>query len=318
MNSSKYSVPLGKLVEEFDLVVLRGATNWRECPIQTENVLRPGLPLTGFFDYYDPRRVQVIGRLEDTYLAGLTSEERRASFDRLLSYEIPCLIIARGMPAWPECLEMAEKHDRTILQTKESTSAFNAGVIRYLNDAMCPRITRHGVLLEVYGEGVLLLGESGIGKSETSIELLKRGHRLIADDAVEIKRISGKRLVGSAPDLIRHYMELRGVGVINIRELFGMSAVKDSQDIDLVIKLEPWRDDVVYDRLGLEESYTSILDVQLPSNTIPVKPGRNVAVIIEVAVMNNRQKKLGYNAAKAFNQRIEDHFAQAMNADQMK
>lgn len=310
---SKYSVQLGALVKEFNLKLLRGAENWEECPVRTEEVSRPGLPLTGFFDYFDPRRIQVIGRVEDTYLAGLTPEERRRSFDRLFSHELVCLVIARGMEPWPECMEMAEKYDRTILQAKESTCTVMSGLVTRLNAELCPRITRHGVLLEVYGEGVLLLGESGIGKSETAIELIKRGHRLIADDAVEIKQISGQRLVGSAPELIRHYMELRGIGVVNMRQLFGMSAVKDSQEIDLVIHLEPWEDGAVYDRLGLEDTYTSILDVKLPCATIPVKPGRNLAVIIEVAVMNDRQKKMGYNAARTFAREIDEHFDRQLN-----
>ncbi len=310
---SKYHVPMGKLAKEFNLEVLRGTEGWENYPIRTEDVNRPALQLTGFFDYFDPNRIQIIGRVEDTYLSGLTSEERRGRFDQLLSQPIPALIISRGLEPWPECMEMAEQYDRTILRTQETTSAFLSGIITYLNVALCPRITRHGVLLEIYGEGVLLLGESGVGKSETAIELVKRGHRLIADDAVEIKRASTKRLVGSAPELIRHYMELRGIGVIDVRQLFGMSAVKDNQDINLVVNLEQWKDGAIYDRLGLDSFYTSILDVKVPSITIPVKPGRNLAIIVEVAAMNNRHKKMGYNAAQAFTKQINDHFDQSMS-----
>lgn len=311
--ASKYHVLLGKIAEEFNLEVLRGTEGWTDYPVRVEDVNRPALQLTGFFDYFDPERIQIIGRVEDTYLSGLTSEERRVSFDRLLSQPIPALILSRGMEAWPECMEMADKYDRTVLRSPETTSTLMSSIISFLNEALCPRITRHGVLLEIYGEGVLLLGESGVGKSETAIELIKRGHRLIADDAVEIKRVSAKRLVGSAPELIRHYMELRGIGVIDVRQLFGMSAVKEQQDLDLVVNLEQWKDGAVYDRLGLDSLYTSILDVNVPAITVPVKPGRNLAVIVEVAAMNNRHKKMGYNAALAFTQQINDHFDQSLS-----
>ena len=221
------------------------------------------------------------------------------------------------MEPYPECMEMAEKYDRTILRSQDTTSVFMSNVIAALKNYLSPRITRHGVLVDVYGEGVLLLGESGVGKSETAIELVKRGHRLIADDAVEIKRTAAMRLMGSAPELIRHYIELRGIGVIDVRRLFGMSAVKDEAEIDMVINLEQWKDGAMYDRLGLENLYTTILDVQVPSLTVPVKPGRNLAVIVEVAAMNNRHKKMGYNAALEFTKQINEHFDQAMSA-QMK
>ena len=313
--TSKYSVPLKKLVAEFNLEVIRCAKGWEEVPIQTADVNRPALQLTGFFDYFDANRIQIIGKVEDTYLSGMSSESRKVSFDRLLAQPIPALILSRGLEPWEECMEMAEKYDRTILRVQEITSSFMSAVITYLNEALCPRITRHGVLLEIYGEGVLLLGESGVGKSETAIELVKRGHRLIADDAVEIKKVSGKRIVGSAPELIRHYMELRGIGVIDVRQLFGMSAVRENQDIDLVVNLEQWNDSAMYDRLGLESTYTSILDVNVPALTIPVKPGRNLAIIVEVAAMNNRHKKMGYNAAQAFTQQINEHFDKSLSGE---
>ena len=310
---NRYSVKLGKLIEEFDLEVLRGVENYQDVLIQREDVNRPGLQLVGFFDYFDAKRMQLLGRVESTYLEQISAEERRKCFDAFLAHDIPALVITRGMEPFPELMEMAEKYDRTILRTQETTTAFMGALIAALRNYLAPRITRHGVLVEVYGEGVLLLGESGVGKSETAIELVKRGHRLIADDAVEIKRVGVKRLVGSAPELIRHYIELRGIGVVDVQQLFGMSAVREDQDIDLVVNLEQWNDETMYDRLGLEQLYTVILDVKVPALTVPVKPGRNLAIIVEVAAMNNRHKKMGYNAAQAFTQQINEHFDQAMS-----
>lgn len=313
---NNYSVKLTQVIDEFHLEILHAANQYEKQLLTTEDVNRPGLQLAGFFDYFDPKRLQVIGKVEATYLSGLTPEQRVHSFEQLLSQDIPALVISRDMEPFPECLEMARKYDKTILRTKETTSAFMSAVIASLRVYLAPRITRHGVLVEVYGEGVLLLGESGVGKSETAIELVKRGHRLIADDAVEIKQLNARQLVGTAPELIRHYIELRGIGVIDVRRLFGMSAIKLSQQIDLVINLEPWKEGADYDRLGLESLYTTILGIKVPSLTIPVKPGRNLAVIIEVAAMNNRHKKLGYNAAREFTQQINRHFDQAMRESQ--
>ena len=310
---NRYSVKLGKLIEEFELEVLRGAENYQDMLIQREDVNRPGLQLVGFFDYFDAKRMQLLGRVESTYLEQISSEERSKCFDAFLAHDIPALVITRGMEPFPELMEMAEKYDRTILRTQETTTAFMGALILALRNYLAPRITRHGVLVEVYGEGVLLLGESGVGKSETAIELVKRGHRLVADDAVEIKRVGVKRLVGSAPELIRHYIELRGIGVVDVQQLFGMSAVREDQDIDLVVNLEQWNDETMYDRLGLEQLYTVILDVKVPALTVPVKPGRNLAIIVEVAAMNNRHKKMGYNAAQAFTQQINEHFDQALS-----
>ncbi len=313
---STYSVRLKTLVDEFKLEVLRGAENYENTHILIEDVSRPGLQLTGFFERFAPERIQLLGLAEDSYLAGLTSEERTRAFDQFLSYPIPALIITRSLEPYDECMKMAEKYDRTILRTSETTSTFMSSLIGFLASSLAPRITRHGVLLEIYGEGVLLLGESGIGKSETAIELVKRGHRLIADDAVEIKRANNKRLIGAAPPLIRHYIELRGIGVVDVRQLFGMGAVKDQQEIDLIINLEQWRNDKVYDRLGIESLYTNVLDVHIPTLTVPVQPGRNLAVIIEVAAMNNRHKKMGYNAALEFTQQINEHFDQALSSQE--
>lgn len=301
---SLYSVKLGKLIQEFRLEVLRGGAGYEDVSIRTEDVNRPGLQLTGFFDYFDAKRLQVIGRVETTYLEGLTSEERRESFELLLSQDIPALIISREIEPFPECMEMAEKYDRTILRSPDTTSVLMSNIIAALKSYLAPRITRHGVLVEVYGEGLFIMGDSGVGKSETAIELIKRGHRLVADDAVELRKITDKRLSGTSPDNIRHFLELRGIGIINVRRIFGMGAIKSDVDVDLIINLEQWDPDKVYDRMGMEDTYTEILGVNVPSIDIPVKPGRNIAVIIEVAAMNHRQKKLGYNAAHELLQRL--------------
>ena len=303
-----YHAALSKLVEEFDLVPLFKATDFDHIRITVDEVSRPGLQLAGFFDHYEPMRLQVLGTVETTYLQKLSSEQRAIIFDHLFSYKIPALVIARGLEASEECLEMARKHNVTVLRSRDTTSYVISGLITYLKAALAPRITRHGVLVEIYGEGILILGDSGIGKSEAAIELVKRGHRLIADDAVEIKKISTSELEGGAPDVLRHYIELRGIGVINVAKLFGMGAVRDSARIDLIINVVPWTEGAVYDRLGLESQYTDILGVKIPSITVPVTPGRNLAVIFEVAAMNNRQKRMGYNAAVEFTEQLSKFF----------
>lgn len=310
----QYGVKLSDLVEEYHLEILRKGAGYDKCTVSVEDVNRPGLQLTGFFDYFDPQRLQVLGKVESTYLEEFAHEARTESFEKLLAKDIPALIITRGITPFPECMEMAEKYDRTVLRSQEKTSAFMGALISGLRNRLAPRITRHGVLLEIYGEGVLIFGESGVGKSETAIELIKRGHRLIADDAVEITRMGDNQLVGTAPELIRYYMELRGIGVIDVRRLFGMAAVKYDSNIDLVVNLELWRDGAVYDRLGLENQSTSILDVEVPAMTIPVKPGRNLAVIIEVAAMHNRHKKMGYNAAQDLIDQQNRYFSEALAA----
>jgi len=306
-----YSVPLTKLAEEFDLKPLYKSTDFDRIRITVDDVSRPGLQLAGFFDHFEPMRLQVLGNVETSYLQKLSSEQRAIIFDHLLSYKIPALIIARDLEPLSECLEMARKHNVTVLQSPETTSYIISSLITSLKAALAPRITRHGVLVEIYGEGILIIGDSGIGKSETAIELVKRGHRLVADDAVEIKKISSSELTGEAPDVLRHYIELRGIGVINVAKLFGMGAVKDSVNIDLIINIVPWHDGEVYDRLGLEQQYTDILDVKVPSITVPVTPGRNLAVIFEVAAMNNRQKRMGYNAAEEFTEQLNKFFQQS-------
>ena len=309
------SVSLGKIIEKFELEVLWGPEGYESLQVTRVDVNRPGLQLTGFFDYFDEKRLQVIGLVETSYLEGLSSGERLCAFDRLFQYDFPAFVLSRSLEPYEECMEMAKKHGKPVLRTKDTTSEFMSSVISYLKWYLSPCITRHGVLVEIYGEGVLLLGESGVGKSETAIELVKRGHRLIADDAVEIKRIAANRLEGSAPELIRHYIELRGIGVVDVRQLFGMSAVKKEAAIDLVINLENWKDGAMYDRLGTDSQYTSILEVDVPTLTIPVKPGRNLAIIIEVAAMNNRNKKLGYNAALEFTKQVNRQFDQSFSGN---
>jgi len=310
MSVSPYSVKLGEIIQEFDLEVLCAAPDYENQPLRTIDVNRPGLPLSGFFEHFDTKRLLLIGLTETTYLEGMTPARRRESFDRLLAYPVPALIITRGLNAFPECLESAEKYGRTVLRTKVQTSAFMSSLIGSLFDRLAPRITRSGVMMEIYGEGILIQGESGVGKSEVAIELIKRGHRIIADDAVEIKVTNHGTLETTAPELIRHYMELRGIGVIDVRRLFGMGAIKMKQQIDLVINLEPWNDNAVYDRLGLESAQTEILGIKVPSITIPVKPGRNLASIVEVAAMNNRNRKMGHNAALELTHRMDQHFEQ--------
>ena len=308
-----YTVPLTQLVEEAGLSVCYRASDYEKIRITVEDVSRPGLPMAGFFDHFEPMRLQVVGTVEMSYLDKLSSEGRSIVFDRFFSYKIPALIIARGNMPHPECLEQAQKYDVTILLSSESTSYVVSFLITALKNHLAPRITRHGVLVDVYGEGMLLLGDSGIGKSEAAVELLKRGHRLIADDAVEIKKISETRLVGTAPELIRNYIELRGIGVINVAKLFGMASIKEETFINLIINIVPWSDHEIYDRLGLENQYMELLGVKVPSITIPVTPGRNLAVNLEVAAMNNRQKRMGYNAAVEFTEQINRHFDQSMN-----
>ena len=305
-------VKLSKLVEEYDLKILRKSSDYDKCMVYTDDVSRPGMLLAGYSDYFDTERLQIMGKVETSYMQVKSGEERRMAFDELFSLHIPALIISRGIPPFNECLEMAEKHDCTLLTSDQKTTSIQGALITGLRNHLAPRITRHGVLMEIYGEGVFITGESGVGKSETAIELIKRGHRLIADDAVEIARMSDNQLVGTAPELIRYYMELRGIGVVDVRRLFGMASVKNESNIDLVLDLEPWKNGAVYDRLGLEEHQTDILDVSVPSITIPVKPGRNLAVIIEVAAMNNRYKKLGFNAAKTMIDQQNRYFEEAL------
>jgi len=256
-----YSVPLTKLVEEFSLEVAFAATDFESIRVTVEDVARPGLQLAGYFDHFEPMRLQIMGNAEMSYLAKLTEEQRRQVFDRLFSYKFPALLIARNLMPDPQCIEMAKKYNVTLLRSVDATSTIISAIITYLKAALAPRITRHGVLMEIYGEGLLLIGESGLGKSEAAVELVKRGHRLIADDAVEIRKIAGNTLMGTAPELIRNYVEIRGIGVINVAKLFGMGAVRAENEINLVVQIVPWDKQKKYDRLGLEDQYMELLGV---------------------------------------------------------
>ncbi len=295
---SDYSVSLSKIIKDFSLECVWSCENLDEILITSPEINRPGLQLAGYYEFFDEHRIQIIGKSEDSYLEEQGDECRKKITEELFAKRPPAIIVTRGLEISELAIGLAKKYNVQLLRTNESTSAFMASLISYLNVQLAPRVTRHGVLVEVYGEGILILGESGVGKSETAIELVKRGHRLIADDAVEIRRVSDRSLVGAAPENIRHFIELRGIGIINVSRIFGVGAVKLTEKIDMIINLEAWDVNKAYDRMGLSDEYSEILGIKVASLTIPIKPGRNLAVIIEVAAMNNRQKKLGYNAAK--------------------
>ena len=298
MSTSPYHVTLKNFIDEIGLDSYYMPVDPEEIHIVAPDIDRPGLELVGHLKYYSGNYVIVFGLTEMSFLEGLSDEKQKKSLEPLYTVKPPALVIARGMEPLPAMTELARKYSVPILTTQDTTSVITAAMVSYLNVELAPRITRHGVLVEVYGEGCLIIGDSGVGKSETAIELIKRGHRLIADDAVEIKRVSKKSLVGSSPENIRHFIELRGIGIINARRIFGIGAVKVSEKIDLVINLELWNSKKVYDRMGMDSEYMEILGLEVPVVTIPVKPGRNLAVIIEVAAMNHRQKKMGYNGAQ--------------------
>ncbi|MBR6533688.1 MAG: HPr(Ser) kinase/phosphatase [Clostridia bacterium] len=295
---SNFTVPLTKIIKEFSLEELYVPENLDELVISSNEVNRPGLQMAGYFEYFDEKRIQIIGKAEESFLENFSPEKAESRMRELFSHKPCAVVVCRNLEISDKFVELAREYSVPLFRTENSTSSFASALIAFLNLNLAPRVTRHGVLVEVYGEGILLLGESGVGKSETAIELVKRGHRLIADDAVEIRRVSDKSLVGTAPDNIRHFIELRGIGIINASRIFGAGAVKLTEKIDLIINIEQWDVNKAYDRMGLERQTTEILGLKIPSLTIPVKPGRNLAVIIEVAAMNNRQKKLGYNAAE--------------------
>lgn len=303
-DKSTPSVPLHKLMRDCVMEPIVCAERIPEIHITSTDINRPGLQLAGFFDYFGNDRIQVIGKVEMTYLDQMTSEERRHALHDLFSKNVPCVVLARGMDPHPEMIELAREFNTPLFVTAEVTSRFSSNLISFLNVELAPMETRHAELIEVYGEGVLILGESGVGKSETALELVKRGHRLVADDLTEIRRVSSKTLVGSAPEIIRHLIEIRGIGILDVKHLYGVGSVKMTENINLVVNMELWNSQKQYERLGMDEQFTEILGIQIPSLTIPVRPGRNLAIIIEVAAMNNRQKKMGYNAAQAFSQRI--------------
>ncbi len=309
----RLSIKLKSVVDELKYEVLYASSDYENVLLYSPNVHRPGMQFMGFYGYFDAERIQLIGRMETEYLATLPQEQRKKAYDELLSRKIPALVICRGINVFDEIEELARKHDVTILSTEHDTGYAASEMTRVLYLGISPRITRHGVLVEIYGLGTLILGDSGIGKSEAAIELMKRGHRLVADDAVEISALDYETLQGTAPALIRHYVELRGIGIIDVRQIFGAGAVKEKQTIHLVVNLEQWREGVLYDRLGLNDQYVNILGIDVPSVTIPVRPGRNLAVILEVAAMNARQRHLGYNAAQEFTNQINKHFDQQLS-----
>ena len=299
-----YRIPLSRIVDELHLDVIVRPDCYEEIQVSTPEVNRPGLALADFYGGFEPERIQLIGIAETQFLESLNPEKRQSALEKLVDAKPIAILYTSNLPVDEALAARAKERRVPVLSTHLRTSHVMASLIASLNNHLAPRITRHGVLVEVYGEGMLLLGDSGIGKSETAIELVKRGHRLIADDAVEIKRVSDITLVGSAPEIIRHYVELRGIGIVDVRRLFGIGSVKTTERIDLVIHMENWVEGKMYDRMGMDEEKTNILGIDIPSITIPVRPGRNLAIILEIAAMNNRQKKMGYNTAEEFNKKL--------------
>ncbi len=303
------SIALTRLIEKMKLENLTPEIEVKGIRLTQPDLNRPALQLTGYFEHFDATRLQVIGFVEYTYLEGLDDRRKREVYDELMEYEVPAIVFCRELIPDPICVSAARAHRVPLLSTRKSTSAFMAETIRWLNVKLAPCISVHGVLVDVYGEGVLITGESGIGKSEAALELIKRGHRLVTDDVVELRKVSDDTLVGSAPDVTKHLIELRGIGIVDVKALFGASSVKDTQTIDLVIRLEEWDKDKEYDRLGLEENYTEYLGNKIVCHNIPIRPGRNLAIICESAAVNHRQKKMGYNAAQELYTRGQNSLA---------
>jgi HPr kinase/phosphorylase len=306
-SKNMYTVELAKLIEKMNLEVLTPDMDYKHIKICQPELNRPALQLAGFFDHFDSDRVQIIGRVEEAYMRKMEKDHGIGILTRLMDYKIPCIVFCRSIEVQPELIQLATEKGVPILRTCKTTSSFMAEVIRWLNVELAPRISIHGVLVDVYGEGILITGESGIGKSEAALELIKRGHRLVTDDVVEIKKVSDETLIGMAPDITRHFIELRGIGIIDVKTLFGVESVKNTQSIDLVIKLEEWNKDKEYDRLGLEEQYTEYLGNKVVCHSIPIRPGRNLAIIVESAAVNYRQKKMGYNAAQELYNRVTNN-----------
>ena len=302
-----YRIALSAIAEEFHFEVVVRPENYEGIMIETPEVNRPGLALAGFYGVFDADRIQLIGKAEPQYLQSIEPSTKRVMLQKFVDAHPVAILYTTGLPVDDALIERARREQVPVLRTPIKTSPIMSSLIASLNNHLAPRITRHGGLVEVYGEGLLLLGDSGVGKSETAIELVKRGHRLIADDAVEIKRVSEKTLVGSAPEMIRHYVELRGIGIVDVRRLFGMGAIKETERIDLVIQLENWVEGKMYERFGMEEESINILGINIPSVTVPVRPGRNLSIILEIAAMNNRQKRMGYNTALEFNKKMMKH-----------
>lgn len=301
---AEQKVSLAAIVKELKLDVLYCPCDTAKIFISRSDVNRPGLPLAGFFDKFEPDRIQIIGITESAYLASLSPEERARRLSEFMSYQPPVIIYTHRNEVDEIMMEAAKQNGVPLLYTEEHTSSFTAALVAFLNVSLAPMEVHHGVLVEIYGEGVLITGDSGVGKSEAAIELIKRGHRLIADDAVELRRVSAKTIVGRAPELTKHYIELRGIGVVDVRRLFGMGAVKETEKLDLVVHFEPWDANKFYERMGMDENYVDVMGLQIPTLTIPVKPGRNLAIIMEIAAMNNRQKRMGYNTAKELEEKI--------------
>ena len=310
-------VALETVIDKMKLENLTPDIDISKIKITQPDINRPAIQIAGYYEHYDAARLQIIGFVEYTYMENLSTKEKREAYEKLLSFEeTPAVVYCRELVPDDIFLEIANKHKVPVLMTKKSTSDFMAEIIRWLKVKLAPCIVVHGVLVDVYGEGVLITGESGIGKSEAALELIKRGHRLVSDDAVEIRKVSDDTLIGSAPDVTKHFIELRGIGIVDVKTLFGVSSVKDTQSIDLVIKLEEWNRDKEYDRLGLEEQYTEYLGKQVVCHNIPIRPGRNLAIICESAAVNYRQKKMGYNAAQEFYKRIQENFAKKREEDE--
>lgn len=309
-------VNLTQIIEKMKLENLTPEIDVKGIKITQPDINRPALQMAGYFEHYEATRLQIIGFVEYTYMESMTEERKQKIYNQLLSYPIPCIVFSRELHPDPLFLQIVKEKNVPILMTKKATSAFMAEIIRWLNVMLAPCISVHGVLVDVYGEGVLITGESGIGKSEAALELIKRGHRLVSDDVVEIRKVSDDTLIGNAPDITKHFIELRGIGIIDVKTLFGVSSVKDTQSIDLVIRLEDWNKDKEYDRLGLEEEYTDYLGNKVVCHNIPIRPGRNLAIICESAAVNHRQKKMGYNAAQELYTRVQNSLARRREEDE--
>ena len=303
------SISLAKIVEKMKLESLTPEIEIKGIKIKQPDINRPALQIAGFFEHYEATRLQIIGFVEYKYMMSLSEERKEEIYTKLLSYPIPCIVFCRELEPDELFLKKAIENNVPLFKTKKTTSAFMAEIIRWLNVKLAPCISVHGVLVDVYGEGVLIVGESGIGKSEAALELVKRGHRLVTDDVVEIRKVSDDTIIGTAPDITKHFIEIRGVGIVDVKTLYGVSSVRDTQNIDLVIKLADWNKDTEYDRLGLEEEYTEYLGKKVVCHNIPIRPGRNLAVICESAAVNHRQKKMGYNAAQELYQRVQNSLA---------